>query len=173
MFYLLKYFLFKNFTVSSPDMEIDFIGGLDNRSKTATLTAGYRMVPGSTGPPGLAATTATGTLGKSYRTLPHPYISTGSGGGNSVYGGSSSNGSNGGSRPFLVSYASSNVYAEPEYHCGASNHSGDQLTGSTTVTNASANGQSVNNAVPTLPIVNTLGFVPQQELNGNPTKNIR
>ena len=121
---------------SSPDMDIDFVSGLDNRSKTATLTAGYRMVPGAApnGP------TQNGTLGKSYRTLPHHPNSYGPNGAvasGSVYGGSSSNGSNGGSRPFLVSYASSNVYAEPEYHCGASNHSGDQLTGSTTVTNAS------------------------------------
>lgn len=123
---------------SSPDMDIDYVSGLDNRSKTATLTAGYRM-PGAT----VNAAIQNGTLGKSYRTLPHhpnhSYLPNGAAAGGSVYGGSSSNGSNGGSRPFLVSYASSNVYAEPEYHCGASNHSGDQLTGSTTVTNASGN----------------------------------
>lgn len=132
---------------SSPDME-DFL--VDNRSKTATLTAAYRMHAsgGTLGPGGVLIGPPQhqpgGTLSKSYKSLHHhnqnTYMSAGS-----VYGGSSSGGggssSGNGSRPFLVSYASSNVYAEPEYghnnghnNNSSSNHSGDQLTGSTTVT---------------------------------------
>ena len=140
---------------SSPDLDIEFITGMDSRSKTATLTAGYRMAQAKHG----AINSTTGTMGKSYRTLPHhqnPYMSAGVGNG-SVYGGSSSNGSATGSRPFLVSYASSNVYAEPEYHCNASNHSGEQLTGSTTVTSASVN-PNVNNPLAT--VNNNQGSLP-------------
>ena len=125
---------------SSPDGLIvdDFIMS-DSRSKTATLTAGYRMTPRNNG------TIIGGTLSKSYRALhQNPYTSAGSIYGESG-GGSSSNGSNNGSRPFLVSYASSNLYAEPDYNCISSNHSGDQLTGSTIITNTSLTSANTNN----------------------------
>lgn len=109
---------------------MDFISSRidQQRSKTATLTAAYRM-HGISGTG--SATSGVGTLSnKSYRTLPQ---------------------NNGGARPFLVSYGSSNVYAEPdEYvHC-ASNHSGEQLTGSTTVTNASNGNGNIPMIMPTI-----------------------
>lgn len=101
-----------------------------SRSKTATLTAAYRMTPRGDAP------LIGGTLcSKPYRALQqNAYTPAGSiygEGAGGFGGGSSSNGSNSGSRPFLVSYASSNLYAEPDYNYVSS---GDQLTGSTTVT---------------------------------------
>lgn len=128
------------------------LGFLDAR--TATLTAGYRM------------TGANGTLANNFRTMQHlsrePLTkSTNNHGTNitqpilptsgSIYGeNSSQNSSQNGSRPFLVSYASSNVYAEPDYIAnGSSNHSGDQMTGSTNLTSASSRLRQAEDNYPT------------------------
>ncbi|OTF80123.1 hypothetical protein BLA29_003110 [Euroglyphus maynei] len=143
-----------------------------NRSKTATLTAGYRMAGTlSNNHQQLTTPLITGTLSKS--SFYHPnhhqreqnHYSTADG---SIYGGiTNSEGDpdleNSASKPFLVSYPSPSVgsaeggsteanpvYAEPEYHCLESSSSAH---GSTSVTNSSGNNSNTSNLqiLPPLP----------------------
>lgn len=141
---------------SSPEQLVDVDFMMDTRSKTSTLTAGYRMA-GSANK--LTAPLITGTLTKQYsRQYQNPYSTAGS-----VYSSANEPDTATGlsaSRPFLVSYPSPNsggnpVYAEPEYHCvESSNPSGDgQLTGSTSVTTSSGANSNTSNVqlLPPLP----------------------